>query len=407
MINVKSETGTLKKVLLHRPGVELEQLTPEALETLLFDDIPYLKVAKQEHDTFSNILVENGVQVIRLSRLITETLDIDFGIKKEFIKELIKESYNSIAHTYEKELTSYLLDFENTHDLILSIMGGIKANQLEKKERNPLSSLLNDSRTSFALDPIPNLYFTRDSFATIGNGVTINHMYSRTRRRETIFGKYIFKYHPEYNKTPIFYTNDIPHNIEGGDILNINENLLLIGLSQRTSSEAIERLAINLFKHPQSKVNKIIALDIPNIRAYMHLDTVFTQVDINKFVIHPNILDNLRIFIITPKENGYLKVEEYFNGLKPLLSQQLERDDIQLISCGGNDYIASAREQWNDGSNTLCIAPGKVIVYDRNTITNKILQDYGIQTLEIPSSELSRGRGGPRCMSMPLERIDT
>jgi arginine deiminase len=139
----------------------------------------------------------------------------------------------------------------------------------------------------------------------------------------------------------------------------------------------------------------------------MHLDTVFTQVDINKFVIHPNILDNLRIFIITPKENGYLKVEEYFNGLKPLLSQQLERDDIQLISCGGNDYIASAREQWNDGSNTLCIAPGKVIVYDRNTITNKILQDYGIQTLEIPSSELSRGRGGPRCMSMPLERIDT
>lgn len=403
MINVKSETGILKKVLLHRPGYELEQLTPEALKTLLFDDIPYLKVAKKEHDIFSKKLQNNGVEVIYLSKLMAETLDISDEIKNTFIKEFILTSDNSIAQTYKKELISYLLDYENNHELILSLMQGIKANQFEKKEKNPLCSLLNNSRTSFALDPIPNLYFTRDSFATIGNGVSINHMYSKTRRRETIFGKYIFKYHPEYNNTPIYYTNNSPHNIEGGDILNISEELLLIGLSQRTSPEAIELLAKTLFTSETSKIKKIIALDIPNIRAYMHLDTVFTQVDVNKFVIHPNILDNLRIFEITLK-NKNLEVKEYFNGLKALLIENLQTENIHLIRCGGNDSIASAREQWNDGSNTLCIAPGKVIVYDRNTVTNKILKDFGIETLEIPSSELSRGRGGPRCMSMPLYR---
>lgn len=404
MINVTSETGTLKKVLLHRPGLELEQLTPEALESLLFDDIPFLKVAKQEHDTFSKILRENGVEVVYLSKLMAETLEIDEKIKTRFINDFIDESFNTIAHTYKKELTSYLLDFEDVHELVLTLMGGIKANQIEKKERNPLASLLVDSRTIFALDPIPNLYFTRDSFATIGNGVAINHMYSRTRRRETIFGRYIFKYHKDFLNTPIYYTSNLPHNIEGGDILNISEKLLLIGLSQRTSPEAVETLAKNLFNNPTSKIEKIIALDIPSIRAYMHLDTVFTQVDKNKFVIHPNILKSLRLFIIEPAINKNLKVSEFKQGLKELLSKELARDDIKLISCGGNDYIASAREQWNDGSNTLCIKNGTAIVYDRNTVTNKILHDYGIKTLEIPSSELSRGRGGPRCMSMPLFR---
>ncbi len=403
MINVKSETGKLKKVLLHRPGFELEQLTPEALESLLFDDIPYLKVAKKEHDKFSQTLRENDVEVIYLSNLMAETLNISDEIKRNFINDFIASSDNSIAHTYKKELISYLLDYENNHDLVLALMEGIKANQFEKKEKNPLCSLLNDSRTSFALDPIPNLYFTRDSFATIGNGVSINHMYSKTRRRETIFGSYIFKYHNDYKNTPLYYTNKTPHNIEGGDILNISNELLLIGLSQRTSPEAVEKLASSLFNDETSEIKKIIALDIPNIRAYMHLDTVFTQVDLNKFVIHPNILDNLRLFIITPSKKN-IQVIEYFNGLKLLLKELLHRDDIQLISCGGNDYIASAREQWNDGSNTLCIEPGKAIVYDRNIITNRILHEYGIETLEIPSSELSRGRGGPRCMSMPLFR---
>lgn len=404
MINVTSEIGKLEKVLLHRPGLELEQLTPEALEALLFDDIPFLRVAQKEHDVFSKTLNDNNIEVVYLSKLMAETLDIDQKIKNQFIKNFIEESNSTIAHTYRKELTSYLSDFDDNHNLILALMGGIKANQFEKKERNPLASLLIDSRTSFALDPIPNLYFTRDSFASIGNGVSINHMYSPTRRRETIFGRYIFNYHPDYNDTPIYYHNENPHNIEGGDILNINENLLLIGLSQRTSAEAVESIAKNLFKDPSSKINKIIALDIPSIRAYMHLDTVFTQVDYNKFVIHPNIVNTLRLFIITPSDKNSIKVEEYYKGLKLLLSQLLDRDDIELISCGGNDYIAAAREQWNDGSNTLCIKPGTAIVYDRNTITNNILHDYDIKTLEIPSSELSRGRGGPRCMSMPLIR---
>ena len=177
MINVTSETGPLKKVLLHRPGVELEQLTPEVLESLLFDDIPFLKVAKEEHDVFAKTLKDNHVEVVYLSSLIAETLSMSEQIKKDFIYDFITESSNTIGHTYRKELTSFLLDFEDEHELVLTLMGGIKANQIEKKERNPLASLLVDSRVSFALDPIPNLYFTRDAFATIGNGVSINHIF--------------------------------------------------------------------------------------------------------------------------------------------------------------------------------------------------------------------------------------
>ena len=255
-----------------------------------------------------------------------------------------------------------------------------------------------------------DLYFTRDNFASIGNGISLNHMYSVTRNRETIYAEYIFKYHPEFkDQVDKYYNRDIPYSVEGGDILNLNEHILAVGISQRTKAEAIDELAKNLFKDKHCQINTVLAFNIPNSRAFMHLDTVFTQIDRNKFTYHPGIMDTLQVFEITEgnDENSDedLNVVEINDSLENILSTYLKMP-ITLIPCAGGDKVAAEREQWNDGSNTLCIAPGTVIVYDRNNITNQVLRENGLKVLEIPGAEISRGRGGPRCMSMPLIRED-
>ncbi|WP_177975916.1 arginine deiminase [uncultured Eubacterium sp.] len=404
-IHVKSEIGKLKKVMLHRPGQELEHLVPEDLERLLFDDIPYLKTAKIEHDMFAEIMRGQGVEVVYLEDMTAEVLK-NPEKKEQFVREFIAEGGASAAKVRD-QLYEYLINIEDEKELVLKTMSGIRASELNVKMSCPLVSLVK-KESQFLLDPIPNLYFTRDPFACIGNGVSLNRMYSRTRRRETLYGKYILKYNPDFaGKVPFYYDRDMDFSIEGGDILNLSNKVIAIGISQRTTPEAIELLAQNIFVDKASEIETIIALDIPAVRAFMHLDTVCTQVDYDKFTIHPGIMQTLRIFEIKPGDRkGQLKVTESDAMLSDILAKYLELDKVTLIKCGGKDRIASEREQWNDGSNTLCIEPGKVIVYDRNYVTNEILRQHGIEVLEMASSELSRGRGGPRCMSMPLERED-
>ncbi len=404
-IHVKSEIGKLKKVMLHRPGQELEHLVPEDLERLLFDDIPYLKTAKIEHDMFAEIMRGQGVEVVYLENLTAEVLK-NPKKKEQFVREFIAEGGASAAKVRD-QLYDYLINIEDEKELVLKTMSGIRASELNVKMSCPLVSLVK-KESQFLLDPIPNLYFTRDPFACIGNGVSLNRMYSRTRRRETLYGKYILKYHPDFaGKVPFYYDRTMDFAIEGGDILNLSNKVIAIGISQRTTPEAIELLAQNIFADETSEIDTILALDIPAVRAFMHLDTVCTQVDYDKFTIHPGIMQTLRIFEIRPgDQKGQLKVTESDAMLSDILAKYLELDKVTLIKCGGKDRIASEREQWNDGSNTLCIEPGKVVVYDRNYVTNEILRQNGIEVLEMASSELSRGRGGPRCMSMPLERED-
>ena len=404
-IHVKSEIGKLKKVMLHRPGQELEHLVPEDLERLLFDDIPYLKTAKIEHDMFAEIMRGQGVEVVYLEDLTADVLK-NPEKKEQFVREFIAEGGASAAKVRD-QLYDYLMKISDEKELVLKTMSGIRASELNVKMSCPLVSLVK-KESQFLLDPIPNLYFTRDPFACIGNGVSLNRMYSRTRRRETLYGKYILKYHPDFaGKVPFYYDRTMDFSIEGGDILNLSNKVIAIGISQRTTPEAIELLAQNIFACETSEIETIIALDIPSVRAFMHLDTVCTQVDHDKFTIHPGIMQTLRIFEIKPgDQKGQLKVTESDAMLSDILAKYLELDKVTLIKCGGKDRIASEREQWNDGSNTLCIEPGKVVVYDRNYVTNEILRQHGIEVLEMASSELSRGRGGPRCMSMPLERAE-
>ena len=410
-INVTSEIKPLKKVLLHRPGNELLNLTPDTLQELLFDDIPYLPVAQREHDEFARVLKENGVEVVYLENLMAEVIELSTDIREEFLNQFIFEA-GIRTPKYRDLVFQYLNSYKNPLELVLKTMEGIQVSEINQKLKKNDKSLVDlvTEETQFLAAPMPNLYFTRDNFASIGNGISLNHMYSVTRNRETIYAEYIFKYHPEFkDQVDKYYNRDIPYSVEGGDILNLNEHILAVGISQRTKAEAIDELAKNLFKDKHCQIDTVLAFNIPNSRAFMHLDTVFTQIDRNKFTYHPGIMDTLQVFEITEgnDENSDedLNVVEINDSLENILSTYLKMP-ITLIPCAGGDKVAAEREQWNDGSNTLCIAPGTVIVYDRNNITNQVLRENGLKVIEIPGAEISRGRGGPRCMSMPLIRED-
>ncbi|MEG0799000.1 MAG: arginine deiminase [Bacilli bacterium] len=405
-IRVNSEIKKLKKVLLHRPGGELLNLTPDSLGKLLFDDIPFLEVAQREHDEFASILKNNGVSVVYLEDLMAEVLKMYPEVREKFIKQFIREA-GIKTPKYKSEVYEYLNGFQDEKELVLSTMEGININELHAMERDIEHSLIDftSGESKFLADPMPNLVFTRDNFASIGQGISLNRMYSVTRNRETIYADYIFQYHPDYKGTVKYYDRDFPYHIEGGDILVLNDHTLAIGISQRTESESIEQLAINMFRDDECKFDTILAFNIPSSRAFMHLDTVFTQIDYDKFTFHPGIMDTLQVFEIKQGDEELIDVKEIKDSLESILTKYIGHN-IVLIPCGGGDKVISEREQWNDGSNTLCIAPGTVIVYDRNNITNAVLRRYGIKVLEMHGSELSRGRGGPRCMSMPLERED-
>ncbi len=410
-INVTSEIKPLKKVLLHRPGNELLNLTPNTLQELLFDDIPYLPIAQKEHDEFARVLKENGVEVVYLENLMAEVLAQDENIREEFIKQFIFEA-GIRTPKYRDLVFQYLNSFKDELELVLKTMEGIQIYEINRSQRKDEKSLVDlvTEETDFLAAPMPNLYFTRDNFASIGKGVSLNKMYSVTRNRETIYAEYIFKYHPDFkDKVDKYYDRDLPYHIEGGDILNLNDHILAVGISQRTTPEAIDQLAKNLFKDKKCKIDTVLAFNIPNSRAFMHLDTVFTQIDRNKFTYHPGIMETLQVFEITEgnieDSDEDLNVIEINDSLENILSSYL-KIPVTLIPCAGGDKVAAEREQWNDGSNTLCIAPGVVVVYDRNVQTNQVLRENGLKVIEIPGAEISRGRGGPRCMSMPLIRED-
>lgn len=404
-INVKSEIGPLKKVMLHRPGREIEKLTPDTLRHLLFDDIPYLRIAQEEHDAFADLLRSHGVGVVYLEQLMAEVLEQSDEIRDQFLMQWIHEAAIS-TERWQQRIYEHMLQYaDNPLELVEKTMEGLILGDVFFNQNESLVDMKSDS-SKVLIDPMPNLYFTRDPFASIGNGVSLNRMYSITRGRETIYGEYIFRYHPDFaGKVKLYYDRYYPFHIEGGDILNLNEHVIAVGISQRTRAEAIEQLAQNIFAAPEAEINTVLAFDIPDSRAFMHLDTVFTQIDRDKFSIHPGILGPLVVYEITPGDSAdRVKVKRTETSLDVVLAKHLGLDRVTLIACGGQDRIASEREQWNDGSNTLCIAPGVVVVYQRNEVTNELMREQGITVLEIPSAELSRGRGGPRCMSMPLVR---
>ena len=402
-IHNTSEIGRLKKVMLHRPGTELENLMPEYLERLLFDDIPYLREAQREHDAFADCLRNQGVEVVYLTDLVVNSLTSN-EVRQDFICQFLDESGVSDVRT-RGLMEEYLGQMPNK-EMVATMMAGIRKSQL-RVQSGKLGDYLSavEDEYPFAVDPMPNLYFTRDPFATIGTGVSIHKMHTTTRNRETLFGKFIFEHNPEYLHAPRWYDRGETSSLEGGDILVLSPEVLAVGISQRTREDSIDTLAEAVLS--QSKTfKKLLAFNIPKTRSFMHLDTVFTMVDRDKFTVHPNILSSMTVFVMELDENRKMKIRQEDGRLEDILKEHLHLDKVTLIPCGQGSEIDAAREQWSDGSNTLAIGPGEVVVYSRNYVTNRSLEEAGIRILTIPSAELSRGRGGPRCMSMPLWRDD-
>ena len=398
-----SEIGRLKKVLLHRPGKELENLMPEYLERLLFDDIPYLKVAQAEHDAFAQCLRDNGAEVVYLRDLVEETLaepDVRRELTEQFLDEAGLEN-----HRIRYILRDYFASMERG-ELVDAMMAGVRKSDVRGFETGKLADYLSfrSDEYPFLIDPMPNLYFTRDPFATIGTGVSLHRMHTVTRNRETLFGKFIFQYHPVYKDAPKWYDRGETSSLEGGDILILSSEVLAVGISQRTEEDSIDKFAHTVLSISKT-FKKILAFNIPKSRSFMHLDTVFTMVDRDKFTVHPNILSEITVYVMELVD-GKVHIREEQGRLEDILKKHLELEQVTLIKCGSDSPIDAAREQWSDGSNTLAIAPGEVVVYERNYVTNRILEDNGIAVHTIPCSELSRGRGGPRCMSMPFVRED-
>ncbi|EAD6701145.1 arginine deiminase [Listeria monocytogenes] len=400
-LNITSEIGKLQTVLVKRPGSELENITPEYLESLLFDDIPYLKMMQKEHDFFAKTMRDSNIEVLYLEKLAAEALR-EANNKESFLTKMIKES-NQMDES-ALYVRDYLMSFDE-EEMIRKLMSGLKKSEIPERKKKHLNEMM-DEQYPFFLDPLPNLYFTRDPAAVIGNGVTINRMFQPARRRESIFIELILKHHPRFSNQDIsvWSGRGEPFSLEGGDELVLNEETVLVGVSERTDARAVERLAESLFNR-SPKIKRVLAVEIPETRSFMHLDTVFTMVNFAQFTIHPAIQNQqgeLNIYILEKSENG-LEITPR-RDFQRVIAEVLDEPEIDFIPCGGEDVIVSAREQWNDGANTLAIAPGEVITYDRNQVSNDLLRSAGIKVHEVISSELSRGRGGPRCMTMPLVR---
>ncbi len=398
-LNITSEIGSLKAVLLHRPGRELERLTPEFLHELLFDDIPWLRRMREEHDSFAREMTDRGCRVLYYEGLLADILQQE-EVKRQFVKDVIKSC--RIANLQLEYIIEEYLLAKPPEEIAEIAIAGLHKNDLPRVNRSyQLVDYIKESYP-FYINPLPNLYFTRDVGVTIGRGLAICKMKTPARERETMFLEYIYQYHPLFARgdTPLWYNFRDANSVEGGDLLVLSKEVVAIGCSERTSARGIEVIAQRLLE--EGTVKRVLVIEIPFTRAYMHLDTVLTMVDFDKFTIFPGVERLLRVFELTYGRQAP-KVKP-MKGLRDALLRALRLKEITFIESGGGDAITAAREQWNDSTNTLAVAPGEVITYNRNEASNETLRQHGIKVIEIEGSELVRGRGGPRCMSMPLIR---
>ncbi len=408
-MQVFSEIGALQKVLLHRPGRELESLTPQYLDSMLFEDIPFLERMQEEHDAFAGTLRQRGCEVLYVEQLLCDLLR-EPQLRSGLIELTLSGS--RIPSLAIREQLQGALGAMDEQELAQHLIGGVRKDELHDEltgSRANLSYFIRDEYP-FYISPLPNLYFTRDPGAVIGRVCAINRMHTGARMRETVLLSAIASHHHAFRDTPAEAVNVLEgytgeSSIEGGDILVLNERTVAIGCSARSEAWAIEALADRILSDDGTDggFRQVLVVQIPFTRAYMHLDTVFTMVDHDKFTIYPGVEPHLRLFTITRSAKGPLRIAPE-KGLRTALKRVLHIAAVDLIKTGGGDRITAAREQWNDSTNTLAIAPGVVVTYRRNMVSNDTLAKHGITVLPIRGSELVRGRGGPRCMSMPLYR---
>lgn len=400
---VGSEVGRLQQVIVHRPGIELARVTPSTMDALLYDDVPWVEKAQAEHDEFAAVLRDAGVEVLYLQELLAQALTAaearEYAVSRTFDPRI-----------YGVGLASALLQYANSLgsvDLAELLIGGLTKEELGSALGAAPSSvvLATQEPESMTFRCLPNQLFTRDSSAWIFDGVSVHALNKRARRRETVNMSVIYGWHPAFAGAPRWSRGleDAPAALEGGDIFVVGNGVVMVGISERTTPQGVERLAADLFAAEQAR--HVIAVRVPKKRAYMHLDTILTQVDAESFLAYPGV-GSLETMDILPGISGGIRVRT--NGsddMWKVIAKAMNQPSLRVLSpdCSA---VEAEREQWHDGYNVLCVKPGEVVAYRHNVIANDFLCANGIEVREIPGGQLGRGRGGPRCMSCPTARAE-
>ncbi|MCZ6817680.1 MAG: arginine deiminase family protein [Planctomycetota bacterium] len=400
-LHVVNEYDTLEAVLVHRPGQEIDRLTHHSMRDFLFEDIPFLRRMQEEHDAFVDVMKKRDIQVIYLEHLLSDLLEKDPAARRTLIEQVcVAEQAGGLVND--------LLDQKLFPDdaLLEILFAGIT--HAEYQEHTGRRVLTGAPLQTFVLPPIPNIYFTRDPAVVVGGAAISCKMHFAARMRESILVRAVLEHHPEFAGQPITYggsdapTEDRPFTIEGGDVIVLNEESVLVGVSERTRSETIEVLARRTFEIGRAK--RFYEIPIPTERIFMHLDTVCTIVDRATVVWYPGVMDNIKyIHHYESDASGGVVRKPDSRGLAQILSDEFGRE-VRVVRTGGGSEHYAGREQRTDGTNTLAIAPGVACTYERNVKTIEAMEKAGIECITVAGSELVRGLGGPRCMTMPLRR---